>query len=119
MEIFKLKNKKHKFSPSYGLYRIYILGGLSIENLNSLKATLTKANTGEIISLKEIDWKPSEYINGEKAIACYDFQINEADDYEIEFNNIENLRVKKSKLFIKNLLFPSTISLEDIKIVIK
>lgn len=119
MEIFKLKDKKHKFSPSYGLYRIYILGGLSIENLNSLNVKLTKVNSDEIISLKEIDWKSSEYIKGEKAVACYDFQINEANDYEIEFSNIENLRIKKSKLFIKNLLFPSNVSLEDIKIVIK
>ena len=119
MEIFKLKNRKHKFSPSYGLYRIYILGGLSVENLDSLDAKLTKVNTGEIISLKEINWKPSEYINGEKAVACYDFQINEADDYEIEFDNIESLEVKKSKLFIRNLLFPSNVSLDDIKIVIK
>ena len=119
MEIFKLKNKKHKFIPSYGSYRIYIVGGLTIENLNLLKVKLTKINTGEIIPLKEINWKPADYIAGEKALACYDFEITQTADYEIEFDNIESLRVKKSRLFLKNLLFPSHLSLEDIRIAIK
>ncbi len=119
MEIFKLKTKKHRFSSSYGLYRIYILGGFSIENLNLLDVKLTKINTQEAICITEINWKLREYINGEKAIACYDFQINETDDYEIEFNNIESLEVQKSMLIIKNFFFPSNVSIEDLKIVIK
>ena len=119
MEIFKLKNKKHNFIQNYGSYRIYIVGGLTIENLNLLKVKLTKINTGEIIRLREINWKPAEYIDGKKALACYDFEITETADYEIEFDNIESLRIKKSRLFIKNLLSPSSVSIEDIKIAIK
>jgi len=119
MEIFKLKNKKHKFKSSFGSYRIYLVGGLTIDNLNLLKVKLTKINTGEIISLTEIIWKPAEYITGEKALAYYEFEITESNDYEIEFDNIESLRIKKSRLFFKNLIFSSSVSLEDIKIAIK
>ena len=119
MEIFKLKNKKHKFYSSNGFYKIYILGGFSIQNLNLISVKLSEVNSQKQIQLKEINFKTRDYINGRKAIACYEFQINNYEEYQIEFNGIENLVVKESMLFFKSLFSSSKASISDLEIVIK
>ena len=122
MILFNLTERKKKFELGYGDYRIYFVGAFSIENIEQVSINFYEVESGKEIELKNIGLlglKPRDFINGEKAIACFSFFVEKRTDYIIEINNIENLQPKKSMLFLKNLLFPSKISIEDLKIAIK
>jgi hypothetical protein len=122
MILFNLTERRKKFELGYGDYRIYFVGAFSIENIELVNINLYEAESGKEIELKDIGLlglKPRDFINGEKAIACFSFFVEKRTDYIIELNNFENLQPKKSMLFLQNLLFPSKIRIEDLKIAIK
>ena len=93
---FPIRNKSHEFELGYGVYHIYFLGGFSLENLDLLDIRLFSTKTGETITLKEKSLKFRDRINGQKAICCFTFQINQAEVLKIEISNSEILVVKKS-----------------------
>ena len=122
MILFNITERRKKFELGYGDYRIYFVGAFTIENLELVSIKLYEAESGKEIELKDIGLlglKPRDFINGEKAIGCFSFFVEKRTDYIIELDNIENLQPKKSILFIKNLLFPSKIRIEDLKIAVK
>jgi hypothetical protein len=119
MVTFKLIEKKHKFYLSIGFYRLYLGGVFSVNNIDLVDIGLTEMKTQDYVTLKELNFKTKQYINGIKAIACYEFEVMNAGDFEIEFDNIENLELKSSSLFLSNFLFPSKIDISDIQVIIQ
>lgn len=122
MILFNITERRKKFELGYGEYQIYFVGAFSIENLELVSINLYEVENGKEIELKDIrflGFNPRDIINGEKSIACFSFFVEKRTDYIIQLDNIECLQPKKSMLFIKNLLFPSKIRIEDLKIAIK
>lgn len=119
MNPFFINEKNHKLNLSFGTYRIYLLGGFSIENIDLLDVKLSKISSGENVEIRELNFKTTDYVSGKKAVACFEFEIVDNDEYQIDFKGYENLAVKESRLFLKNLLFPSKKSGEEIEVIIK
>jgi hypothetical protein len=117
---FKLIDKKHKLNfESTGYYSVFLTGGFSIELGNDLEIELKGIKSNDWVEIIELDFKKNTIIEFTKATECFKFNISRIGEYEIEFKNIENLVVKKSSLFLSNLLFPTQIPLEKIEVIIK
>ena len=123
MIIFPITDKKKEFQLGYGLYSVYLTGGFSIENLDLLDIHLYNSETKETITLKEKTNKSRDYINNQKAIYCYEFQINEFGTFTIELKNPEVLTIKNSysnPFSILKFIIPNrTTEEENINLVIK
>lgn len=120
---FPLSKKEEEFELSYGLYNLYFTGGLSSTNLDLLDIHLFNFKTKETITLKEKSLKPRDIIKGQRAICCFEFQINEFGVYKIEIVNPEVLLIKKSydnPFSLLRLFFPNpNVNPESINIIIK
>lgn len=92
---FPLLQKEKKFELRYDLYHLYFSGGFSIQNLDLLDIHLFNSENSQTITLKEKSLKPRDYINNQKAICCYEFEISEYRIYQIEIANPEVLVIKK------------------------
>ena len=120
---FPILKKEETFELSYGLYNLYLSGGFSADNLDLLDIHLIKLETNQTITLKEKSLKLRENINGQKAICCFDFHIENSGVYQIEISNPEIIIMKKSydnsfsifQLFFQNRIVNS----ENINIIIK
>ena len=123
MIIFPITDKKKEFQLGYGLYGVYFTGGFSIENLDLLDIHLYNSETKETITLKEKTNKSRDYINNQKAIYCYEFQINEFGNFTIELQNPEVLTIKNgynNPFSILKFIIPNrTTEEENINLVIK
>lgn len=75
--------------------------------------------TNNYITLKESYLKRRSYVKGQRAVACYEFEVVNSTELELEFGNIEQLEMKYSMLFLANLLFPKKIDVENISVVIE
>lgn len=86
---FPIIEKVHEFELGYGDYIISFVGGFSINNLNNLKIQLQNSKTNETIVLKEKLLKEREYINGQRAIVCYSFHLNNYLNLKLSIENPE------------------------------
>lgn len=119
MILFKLAKKKHQFYLSTGFYHVYLVGGFFLENLDLMDVGLKDLRTNDYITLKEFYLKRRSYVNSQKAVACYEFEIVNSTELELEFGNIEQLEMKYSTLFLANLFFPKKIAAEEILVAIQ
>ena len=94
MITFPITDKQKEFQLGYGLYSVYFTGGFSLANLDLLDIHLYNSETKETITLKEKTLKSRDYINNQKAIYCYEFQINAFGNFTIEIKNPEVLIIK-------------------------
>lgn len=116
---FKLAEKKKQFYLSTGFYHIYLSGGFFLENIDLIDVGLKDLRANNYITLKEFYIKRRSYVNGQRAVACYEFEVVDSTELELEFGNIEQLEMKYSMLFLANLLFPKKIEVEQISVVIQ
>ena len=123
MIIFPITDKQKEFKLGYGLYSVYFTGGFSLENLDLLDIHLYNSETKETITLKEKTLKPRDYINNQKAIYYYEFQINEFGTFTIELKNPEVLIVKNRFdvpfSLLKYIIPNPTTKQENINLIIK
>ena len=120
---FSISEKEKEFELGYGLYYVYFSSGFSLKNLDILDIQLIDSKTSEVIRLKEKFLKSRDFIAGEKAICCYEFQINNFSLYTLKIKNPEILVMKQSMLisvnFIANLFLKSNFTWENINVIIK
>lgn len=119
MVSFKLVEKKHKFSLSIGFYRLYLGGVSSIENVDLLDIGITDLKTKDYVTLSELNFNSRKRINKKQAIAFFEFEVTQSGEFEIEINEIENLKLKSSTLFLSNLLFQSKVDIQNVIVFIE
>lgn len=93
---FPIIKKSEEFELSYGSYSIYFTGGFTIENLENLDIQLLDLVKNENIKLNEKFLKARDFINRERAILCYNFDILQYSTLRLSINNPEILSIKRS-----------------------
>lgn len=120
MNIFKITDTISTFKlDRIGQYELLISGGFKYNNKGNFGIIITRHNTNEQIILREKYFKVNTVVNWKRAIEFMTFNIDKIGEFDIKFINIHDLEISKSRLFFKNLLFPSKLNIEEVEIIIK
>jgi len=95
--------QEQKLNLPKGNYYIHILGGWSVTEIG-FRIRFIRQSDGKIIQVRRAIWPINAIESGKRSKRYYDFEINESGEYCIEFINPQALVVKRSNLFLVNLL---------------
>ena len=85
-----------------GIYSIKILGGWSV-SLGDFSISLQNQENGIILIPEIVNWRIQSYEFGQRAKKIMSLHIMKPGKYTINFNNHEDIRVRRTNLFIVNL----------------
>ncbi|MFT6338764.1 MAG: hypothetical protein ACJATI_005542 [Halioglobus sp.] len=102
-----------------GRYNIYIIGGLGIQVNSGFKFYLEQAIGEEEVSIVESRHKVRTFIGFDKAIKFGHFSIQEPGEYSLFVEGKEHLKIKESRLIMRNLMSNTQISNDQIEICVR
>lgn len=85
-----------------GIYSIKVLGGWGV-SVGDFTIEFKNKKTGKVTTPKATNWQIQSYELGKRAKKIMSLSIQEQGVYFVEFKNQEDLKVKRSNLFIKKL----------------
>ena len=85
-----------------GIYSIKILGGWSV-SLGDFSISLQNQKNGIILNPEIVYWRFQSYEYGQRAKKIMSLHIMKPGKYTIEFNNPDDIRVRRTNLFITKL----------------
>jgi len=102
-----------------GKYKLLFIGGFYVKNKGHFKINIKNEKTNEFLNIKIPFLKVREFIGFKRAVHYANFEIQNEGNYIINFENIDNLIIKKSMLLLKNIIFPFAISSKSIIVEIR
>ncbi len=116
---FKLSNKNIQLKISTeGIYNLYFLGGFYLNIGNRFSLTIINSITKEKVEIKEKFPKANSYKAGKRAILFGQIHFNQSGEYELKLEKIEDVEIRKSRLFLFNIFNKNSIHNKDIEILI-
>ncbi|MBV7270333.1 hypothetical protein [Winogradskyella luteola] len=100
-----------------GIYKVNVLGGWGV-TVGDFSFKLTSLSNGKIIRPKGTIWRVQYYSNCSRSKKIFSLDIPKRDRYKIDFINQKSLKVKRSNLFIFQLI-EKPIPNKNIEIVIE
>lgn len=85
-----------------GIYSIKVLGGWSV-SVGNFSIELKNRENGKVITPKVTNWRIQSYEFGERAKKIMSLDIPKRGIYLIEFKNQQDLKVRRSNLFLTRL----------------
>jgi len=118
--IFKLtdENTVMNFSK-LGNYHLIFIGGFSVKNDGKFEVEICNKITSEKVQINIPKIKRKELIGNKRAIIYANFEIRNVGNYKVNMKNINDLKFKKSMLFLREFIFPSIISNKNIEVKIQ
>lgn len=101
-----------------GLYSINFIGGWYARNQGNFEVRIIKMDESENIPVIRNTLKPQITRKMRRGIEFYKFKIANEGMYRIELFNQADLQIKRSKLFLSQLIFKSE-KIENIKVLVK
>ena len=90
------------FTP--GKYHVLIIGGWLIEE-NRFKVRITEMQNKKRITVKKVKWSVQSIEFGRRAKRCYEFDVITGGKYQVNCENPDTLKVKKSNIILFNFLY--------------
>lgn len=100
----------------YGIYSVKVLGGFGIE-VGNFSFQLKNIVNGDIVKPKETQWRVQSYMFKKRAKKIFTIDIQKGGKFVVEFTNQNDLKVRKSNLFLSRL-YDKQISNKDLEIYI-
>ena len=100
-----------------GKYKIDILGGWGV-SLRGFSILLKNTQTDKLVKCKKAFWPLQSYAFKKKSRRIFTLEISESGTYAIEFENPDDIQLKKTNLFFCSG-FQDTIPNSDISVYIR
>lgn len=97
-----IHNSNAKIELPVGIYSVKVLGGWGVE-VGNFSFDLKNVENGQIIKPKGTQWRIQSFAFKKRAKKIFTLDIGKRGNFEIEFKNQNDLKVRRSNLFLSRL----------------